>query len=140
YHANKDPLLNNERLFSTMIISLTKAARVLHDTSGAKITAKFEAVIKLCKAICLERISAETLGNIIQFLAATKSNNLLNILFNKFMINNTLMSSFNFYFLRVHVRTKSELMEILRMFEAGFRQNGDLINLKSVEEFRNVNE
>lgn len=140
YHANKDPLLNNERLFSTMIISLTKAARVLHDTSGAKITAKFEAVIKLCKAICLERISAETLGNIIQFLAATKSNNLLNILFNKFMINNTLMLSFNFYFLRVHVRTKSELMEILRMFEAGFRQNGDLINLKLVEEFRNVNE
>ncbi|GEQ69126.1 hypothetical protein JCM33374_g2797 [Metschnikowia sp. JCM 33374] len=136
YEANCHLVDDKEIFFNAMITGLTKAAKILDGENIGKLSAKFEAVIKFCKVMRLRKISAETLSNVMDFLTLSGSKNVLNILFNKFLINNNLVPSFNFYFLEVELKSEAELSNLLEHFEAGFRKTGDLLNLKMIDNFK----
>lgn len=139
YEKNKHLVHNEEKFFNILINDLTKAAKLLDGEYMGNISAKFEAVIKFCKVIQLSKVSAQTLSNLVGFLTITNSRNLLNILFNKFLVDNTLVPSFNFYFLEVELQSEAELVSTLEKFEAGFKKIDDLLNLQMVEDFKTTN-
>ncbi|OBA19955.1 hypothetical protein METBIDRAFT_45036 [Metschnikowia bicuspidata var. bicuspidata NRRL YB-4993] len=136
YLENLHLVGNKEIFFNILVSDLTKAALSLKGMHQKKLTTKFEAIIKFCKVLELERISAGTLNNMVNFLIITKSKDLLNIAFNKFLVNNSFVSSFNFYFLRVELQSERELIEVLKNFEAGFRKTNDLLNLHTLEAYK----
>lgn len=132
---------NKDEFFRELVETLNKAARHSKDSNLFKIQSKFETMIKLCKAIGLKGLSCTTLSSIIKLLTATKSTDLLHILFTKFNNNNTLMWNMNFFFLRIEIKTPKEASTILQSFKEALIEVGDNINLAVIEQMeeRGVN-
>lgn len=121
--------------FDFMVLTLTKAAKLVKPQHHEQVISRFEAIIKLCKVLNLKEIQAKSLLKIIQLLAATQSKSLLNIIFNKFLIDNTILSTFNFYFLRVRISSSHESRQLLNEFRQALKLVGDKLNLKAIETF-----
>lgn len=127
---------NRANFFDLMIITLTKAASLVGPSSYGRVVARFESVIKLCKVLKLKELNARSLSKIIRLLATTKSRHLLNIIFNKYMIDNKVLSTFNFYFLRVRVASAHEAHLLLEEFVSALELVGDQLNLKAIQTYK----
>lgn len=134
YETNSGIVTNKVYFFDLMVSTLTKAASLLSSPAHERVLSRFEAIVKLCRALDLKELGARSLMKIVNFLATTKNDSLLNIMFNKFVVNNTLLSTFNFYFLRVKVASAHESFLLLQEFRSAMKLVEDETNLKAIEQ------
>lgn len=135
FETNTNLVSNKNEFFDLLVTTLTKAASLLGAQHYERILSRFEAVVKLCKVFNLKVLTTKNLTKIIRFLSATKAGALLNIIFNKFIINNTIVPTFNFYFLRVTITSSHETRQLILEFGSALRLVGDVFNLRTIEAF-----
>lgn len=135
FESNAHLVSNKSDFFDLLVTTLTKAASLVGASHYERVLSRFEAVVKLCKVFNLKELTAKNLMKIIRFLSATKAGALLNIMFNKFIINNTIVPTFNFYFLKVTVSSSHETGQIILEFGSALRLVGDVFNLRTIEAF-----
>lgn len=135
FETNHHLISNKNDFFDLLITTLTKAASLVGAPHYERVLSRFEAVVKLCKVFNLKELPAKSLTKIIRFLAATKAGALLNIVFNKFIINNTIVPTFNFYFLKVTISSTHETRQLILEFGSALRLVGDVFNLRTIEAF-----
>lgn len=131
FEQNKKMIKNKEQFFDFMVMCLTKASSLSGQAFASQINKRFEAIIKLCKAMNLDEISVASLVNIIKLLALTRSKRLLNILYNKFVHGNHLLPYVNLYFLHVDVSNEKDANLLLNALQNALRQVDDQLNLAS---------
>lgn len=128
-------IANKSEFFDLMVTTLTKAATLVSVSCHRHLISRFESVIKLCKVLKLKQLGAISLLKILRLLAITKSLDLLNIIFNKFLVNNTIVSTFNLYFLRIKLSSEHESKMILREFSSALEQVGDKLNMSTINSY-----
>lgn len=132
FQENRLSARNREQLFDCLIKYLTKASRLSGQSHVAILTYKFESVLKFCKEIRMDELSVDNLITIVRFLGAIKSKTLLNVLVNKAVCDNTIVPSFNFYFLRFTIPSPRAGLRLLEEFEKALAETGDDVNLSMV--------
>lgn len=131
FEENKEMIRNKEQFFDFMVMCLAKASSLSGGMFASRINSKFEAIIKLCKAMKLSEISVASLVNIIKLLALTRSERLLNVLYNKFVHGDHLLPYVNLYFLHVDVSNERDANLLLNALQNALRQVDDQLNLAS---------
>lgn len=135
FEENSLLVSNKSSFFDLLVTTLTKAASLVNVSGHRLIISRFESVIKLCKVLKLKHLGAFSLIKILRLLATTKSLDLLNIVFNKFLVNNMIVSTFNFYFLRIQVASEHESKLLLREFSSALEQVGDTLNMSTINSY-----
>lgn len=138
FGQHKSLVNNKEDFFQSMVAYLTKAASLTSTLHDKRVLEKFESLVKLCKPLHIKKISVDTLITIVRFLATVKSKDLLNIIFNKFMNNNRISHTFNFYFLQVEVENSRNATRLLEEFKRALTEANDEVNLHMLHEYECV--
>lgn len=128
---------SKQRLFDSMVVSLTKASTLSDGSYVEALNKKFESSIKFCKYMGLKYLSVLNLIHIIRFLAITKSRETLNVLFNKFVNGTSLAPIVNFYFLQVEISDPNDSSRLLKEFKRALVEVEDELNLAVVSEYEN---
>lgn len=132
---NKSHIRGKAQLFSIMLEYLKTAATTIPSELADRLSLRLVAIIRLCKTLHVKQISAETFALVLDILTSTKSTGLLHVLFNKFLVNNRLLPSLNFYFLKVNIATRHEAQLLLNKFKESLNQMNDLGNLEALRRF-----
>lgn len=132
FEESKLPFKKSEQLFDCLVKYLTKATHLSGASRAGELMNKFESVLKFCKEIRMNHLSYDNLVTIIRFLAAVKADTLLNVIVNKVINDNQLVTSFNFYFLQFSIPTGSLRFQLLNEFKKALTEVGDNVNLDMV--------
>lgn len=135
YDNNQKMITNKYMFFDMLVTNLTKAASLLSTSYYSRVFSRFESVVKFCKVLGIKRLNVKSMTKVVRLLATTKANSLLNIVFNKFVVNNSIVSNFNFYFLQVNVSSDLESKLLLQEFSSALKVVGDILNAKTIDTF-----
>lgn len=145
FTLNKKLIENNkEEFINTVFKTLTSAAELNTSlgVSNDKVTKVFQNFIKSLKMISFTDMSTDNLINAIKFFMNSNSGNLLNVLVNKLINQETYSFAklINFYFLDVTINNaKHEGNKLLLALKSGFEKLNDSINLQLIDDFYREN-
>lgn len=143
--SNKSLVVANKEEFVNTIFHILSSAAELNNnlgTSNKTVMKVYQNFIRSLKLSHITNISTGNLQSAIKFLTNSKSGDLLSVLLNKLINEETysLSNLINFYFLDVTINNaKHEGYKLLNALKSGFEKLNDSINLQLIDDFHAAN-